>query len=180
MQNSINQSKHYSDFKNVFVNSNNDFYKNAVSKDNKLDIFESRKEYFKSIIYGKNRIKVIDKEYKFDEGSIVISTDFSGKITYASHKFCDISGYDRDELLNMNYTQMLHPSVPKSIFYKMFKVLHKVKQWNGIVKNIRKDGKYYWLNISIVQIVSNGVLVGYSSSIRPALDSELNYNIPLD
>ena len=85
------QSYSYTDFKDVFIRSNMQYFRRVFEeKKEKSSPCENKKDYFQSIIYGKNKIKLIDEEYKFDDGLIVSSTDLKGIITYANRKFCEL------------------------------------------------------------------------------------------
>jgi aerotaxis receptor len=130
---------------------------------------ESKKDYFQSIIYGKNKIKLIDEEYKFDDGLIVSSTDLKGIITYANRKFCELSGYSKNELVGSNHNIIRHPHMPRALFKELWSSLHCGNEWTGIVKNLRKDGRYYWVYSHIVPIVEDEKIVGYSATRRPVL-----------
>ncbi|MEA2091072.1 MAG: PAS domain S-box protein, partial [Campylobacterota bacterium] len=82
----------------------------------------------------------IDEEYIF-EGSLIISqTDLKGKITFANRKFCEVSGYKLDELIGSNHNIIRHPDMPRAIFAKMWSTIEGGQAWNGLVKNLRKDG----------------------------------------
>ncbi|MDD5359510.1 MAG: PAS domain-containing protein [Sulfurovaceae bacterium] len=149
-----NNDARLSDFRNVFVKSN--------------------KDYFKSVIYGKNKESNINEEYNFAGGIIVSSTDLNGIITYANRKFCEISGYDKDELIGSNHNIIRHPDMPHEIFKQAWDVLMEGKEWSGVIKNLRKDGKFYWVYSHIMPIMKNGQPIGYSAARRPPMESELN------
>jgi aerotaxis receptor len=87
----------------------------------------------------------IDEEYTFEDGLIVSSTDLKGIITYANRKFCEIAGYTKKELTGKNHNIVRHPDMPKAAFQELWDTLRAGKAWTGIVKNLRKDGKYYWV-----------------------------------
>jgi len=119
----------------------------------------------------------IDEEYTFEEGLILSSTNLSGIINYANRKFCKISGYDKNELVGANHNIVRHPDMPKAAFSKLWETLQAGKDWTGIVKNLRKDGSYYWVFSHITPIIKNGEIKGYSAARRPALRSEINESI---
>jgi len=121
----------------------------------------------------------IDEEYKFDEGLILSSTDANGVITYANRKFCEIAGYPKEELIGQNHNMIRHPDMPKAAFKALWDTLHEGKEWSGIVKNLRKDGRYYWVYSHITPIVEDGQLKGYSAARRPAFSTEVETVIPV-
>jgi aerotaxis receptor len=114
-----------------------------------------------------------DEEYKFDEGLIVSSTDLKGIITYANRKFCEIAGYQKDELVGKNHNIIRHPDMPRAAFKALWDTLHEGKEWSGIVKNLRKDGRYYWVYSHITPIIENNNIIGYSAARRPAFSTEV-------
>ncbi|MEA1954328.1 MAG: PAS domain-containing protein [Campylobacterota bacterium] len=126
-----------------------------------------------------NKPTPIDKEFTFEKGLILSSTDLSGTINYANRKFCEISGYDKSELEGISHNIVRHPDMPKAAFEELWKTIKEGKEWSGIVKNLRKDGKYYWVYSHISSIKKDGEIVGYSAARRPALRSEITETIPI-
>jgi aerotaxis receptor len=122
----------------------------------------------------------VDEEYRFSNGLIVSSTDIKGIITYANRKFCEISGYSKEELTGKNHNIVRHPDMPKAAFKELWDTIQDGKEWMGIVKNLRKDGKYYWVYSHISPIYdNNGTLCGYTAARRPASANEVEECIPL-
>lgn len=121
----------------------------------------------------------IDKEFKFDEGLAISSTDVEGIITYANRKFCEIAGYTKDELVGKNHNIIRHPDMPKATFKAIWDTLHEGKEWSGIVKNLRKDGRYYWVYSHITPIIEDSEIKGYSATHRPAFSTEVETIIPV-
>jgi len=126
------------------------------------------------------RPEPIDEEYRFSDGLIVSSTDIKGIITYANRKFCEIAGYTKQELTGKNHNIVRHPDMPKAAFKELWDTIQNGKEWTGIVKNLRKDGKYYWVYSHIAPVFdTNGTITGYSAARRPASSSEVEECIPL-
>ncbi len=116
----------------------------------------------------------IDEEYRFEEGVIVSSTDPRGIITHANRKFCEISGYTKEELKGKNHNVIRHPDMPKAAFKDLWDTIADGKEWIGIVKNLRKDGRYYWVYTHVIPIFNNeGEITGYSAARRPASETEI-------
>ena len=126
-----------------------------------------------------NRPDPIDKEYIFEKGLIVSSTDLKGIITYANRKFCEISGYTKNELVGKNHNIVRHPDMPKALFQEVWDTIQAGKEWTGIIKNLRKDGEYYWVYSHITPIAIDGKTMGYTAVRRPASATEIEEIIPI-
>ncbi|GIU00801.1 hypothetical protein TSL6_13070 [Sulfurovum sp. TSL6] len=126
-----------------------------------------------------NKPDPIDEEYIFEKGLIVSSTDIKGIITYANRKFCEISGYTKEELIGKNHNIVRHPDMPKAAFQELWDTIQGGKEWTGIVKNLRKDGRYYWVYSHISPIVVDGETTGYTAARRPASETEVTETIPI-
>jgi aerotaxis receptor len=115
----------------------------------------------------------IDEAYTFSDGLIVSSTDLNGNITYGNRKFCTVSGYSKSELIGKNHNIIRHPDMPKIAFRQLWNTIKDGNEWTGIVKNLRKDGLYYWVYTHITPVIKDGKLVGYSAARRPATKNEI-------
>ena len=51
-----------------------------------------------------------------------------------------------DELIGKAHNTVRHSDMPKWAFEDLWRTLKSGKTWKGIVKNITKDGGYYWVN----------------------------------
>ena len=98
---------------------------------------------------------------------IISRTDLKGNITYANETFAEISGYSIEELIGKSHNIVRHPDMPKAIFEELWKSLKTKGSWNGIVKNIRKDTRFYWVYAEISGVLKNGVLIEYKSIRTP-------------
>jgi len=111
----------------------------------------------------------IDEEVTFDDVGvtdrpIISKTDLKGIITYVNTPFCKLSGYTKEELIGKPHSIIRHPDMPKSVFKQMWTTIEKGEKFRGFVKNLRKDGRYYWVEAFIEPIYDeNGVKTGYIS-----------------
>ncbi len=82
-----------------------------------------------------------------DRSSIVSKTDPYGNITYVNNRFCEISGYSREELLGKSHNIIRHPDMPASVFEELWQTTKEEKKpWFGQIKNRTKSGKSYYVD----------------------------------
>jgi PAS domain S-box-containing protein len=111
------------------------------------------------------RPEPIDEEVKFDGRSLISETDLKGVITFVNRKFTEMTGYTKEEAIGQPHSLLRHPDMPKAAFEGMWKMIKDGKIWDGYVKNLRKDGKYYWVDVHIVpKKDEEGNVVGYIAS----------------
>jgi PAS domain S-box-containing protein len=118
----------------------------------------------KNIITGKEITKPnpLDEEVPFDGGVMITETDKSGIITYANRKFREMTGYTKEELIGSPHHINRHPDMPKKAFEDMWETIKKGNYWEGFVKNLRSDGKYYFVLVWIKpKLDENGETIGY-------------------
>lgn len=108
----------------------------------------------------------IETEVPEDE-LIVSRTDFTGKITYVNDTFAEISGYEPEELIGKPHNVIRHPDMPKSAFNDIWETIERDDVWEGYVKNLRKDGGYYWVFARISTVIKDGKPVEYKSVREP-------------
>jgi len=132
-------------------------------------------------------LKIIKNEKKLnnliDKYIIYSTTDLTGKIIDVSDAFCTVSGYTKSELIGKPHNIIRHPDMPKSAFKDMWETIKKGESWSGKVKNLKKNGDFYWVDVNIEPICDRkGKIVSYTA-IRVditnsiALQDELKRNI---
>jgi PAS domain S-box-containing protein len=126
------------------------------------------------------RVVVVDREVPFPEGKLIVSrTDPEGIITHANQAFVDMSGYSREELIGQPHYILRHPDMPAVAFKGLWDTLERGEPWQGYVKNLRKDGAYYWVFATAIPNVRDGKVVGYTSVRRKPSRTRVNECIPL-
>jgi PAS domain S-box-containing protein len=133
-------------------------------------------------LYGANVRKVYwsELEVPFPDGRLIVSrTDLNGVITHANDAFVEISGYSRDELIGAPHSILRHPEMPKVAFKGLWDTLQAGEKWHGYVKNLRKDGAFYWVYATALPNIRNGKIVGYSSVRRKPSRRRINEVTPL-
>jgi len=113
------------------------------------------------LIKNEQRLRLVMDKY-------VISsiTDLRGIIVDVSQAFCDISGYNKRELIGKNHNIVRHPDMPKETFANLWKQIKAGKSWSGKVKNRRKDASEYWVYANIEPLYNQNKKVESYISIR--------------
>jgi len=119
-----------------------------------------------------------NEEITFEEAGVaqrplISKTDLKGVITFINTAFAKLSGYTKDELIGTPHSIMRHPDMPKAFFKQMWNTIEKGENFRGFIKNLRKDGRYYWMEVFIEPIYNEeGVKTGYISMRKKISDSD--------
>jgi aerotaxis receptor len=112
-------------------------------------------------------VMISEREIPYPEGRLIISrTDLNGVLTHANEAFVELSGYTHDELIGQPHNILRHPDMPRAAFKDLWDTVSAGKKWHGYVKNLRKDGSFYWVYATAVPNVRGGKIVGYTSVRR--------------
>jgi len=105
-----------------------------------------------------------DEKVMGDDDFIVSKTDTKGFITYCNRIFVNMAGWSRQELIGANHNIIRHPDMPKIAFKIAWDLISSKQEFFGFVKNLRKDGGYYWVLAYITADEDlNGNIIGYTS-----------------
>ena len=108
-----------------------------------------------------------EREVPYPDGRLIVSrTDLSGLLTHVNDAFVEMSGYTEAELLGAPHHILRHPDMPPAAFADLWATVSAGRKWHGYVKNLRKDGTYYWVYATAVPNVRNGAICGYTSVRR--------------
>lgn len=87
-----------------------------------------------------------DTEIEVRNIDIIVSKgNEAGDITYANPIFFKIAGYTQSELIDKPHSLIRHPDMPKVIFKVLWDHLKSGKDTHAFVKNLTKDGSFYWV-----------------------------------
>lgn len=115
-----------------------------------------------------------------DDDFIVSKTDVKGRITYCNEIFIRFSGYEEAELLDQPHNIIRHPDMPRSVYRLMWNTLQKKQEFFGIVKNLCKNGAYYWTFANVTpSLNAQSQLHGYYSVRRKPNAKLLQFLAPL-
>jgi len=129
------------------------------------------KKKIKNLITGQiiEKPEPIDEEVPFDGGVMITETDTAGIITYANKKFREMTGYTKEELIGSPHNINRHPDMPSAAFEDLWNTIKSGEYWEGYVKNMRKDGRYYWVIVWIKpKFDDNGNIIGYIAGRKVA------------
>jgi PAS domain S-box-containing protein len=108
---------------------------------------------------------MIDEEIELKNNVYIESdTDLDGIITYVNDYFAEISRYSREELIGKPHSIVRHPDMPKILFKILWDRLESGENFVAAVKNLAKDGRYYWVFTDFEPLIENGKTVGYKAS----------------
>ncbi len=106
---------------------------------------------------------------------IVSKTDPTGVITYCNQIFMEFAKYDEHELLGQQHNIVRHPDMPRVVFKLLWDTVKEGREINAYVKNLAKDGSYYWVDANITPVYDNkGTLQGYYSVRRKPDEHKLS------
>ena len=112
-------------------------------------------------------MQLTDEETHFPDGCLITSrTDLDGIITHANNAFVILSGWEREELLGQPHSILRHPDIPAAAFADLWQTIKRGEKWHGYVKNLRKDGGFYWVYATVIPNIRKGEIVGYTSVRR--------------
>lgn len=116
----------------------------------------------------KNRITPTAVEKVMREDDFIVSkTDTSGRITYGNRIFIEYSGYTENELLGAQHNIIRHPDMPRGVFKFLWDTVQAKEECFAYVKNMAKDGSYYWVFANITpNFGRDGNVTGYFSVRR--------------
>jgi PAS domain S-box-containing protein len=104
--------------------------------------------------------------HALDESAIVSKSDLKGNITYVNDKFCDVTGYSREQLIGKSHSIVRHPDMPVGLFKRLWDTIEDNRIFKGTIKNKAKDGSVYYVDTTIVPLHNEEGKVDEYLSVR--------------
>ncbi|MCG3708341.1 EAL domain-containing protein [Aliarcobacter butzleri] len=87
------------------------------------------------------------------DSNIISTSDLKGNITYVNDKFCEVSLYAYKEIIGKPHS-IVRGEEDNQIFQQLWETIKNKKVWYGVLKNRKKNGEFYWVNINIRPILN--------------------------
>ena len=111
----------------------------------------------------------LDEEIEYDGKVMISETDTAGIITYANRKFIELTGYTKKETIGSPHNLNRHPDMPKAAFKDMWTTLKSGNYWEGLVRNLNQDGRYYDVLVQAKpKLDDKGKIIGYIAGRKVA------------
>ena len=126
-------------------------------------------------------LNITNNEKKLKNDDFIISkTDTKGKIIYCNEIFAEMAGYSAADLIGANHNLIRHPDMPRIAFKVAWDLIKSKKEFFGLVKNLMKDGGYYWVFAYITaDLNASGSIISYTSVRRKPPQSAIDTIIPI-
>ena len=101
-------------------------------------------------------------------------TNEKGHILFGNNVFQRISHYSWAELCRKPHNIIRHPDMPRAVFWLLWDTIEKGEPVGAYVKNMAKDGRYYWV-FAIVTPIEGGYLsvrIKPTSPLLPLIERE--------
>ncbi|MBK3333012.1 PAS domain-containing protein [Persephonella atlantica] len=119
---------------------------------------------------GRAKPQPINRESEFKKDEIFFScTDLKGIILSGNDVFERVSKYSMEELVGSPHNIIRHPDMPRIVFKLLWDYIQSGKSIVAYVKNMAKDGSYYWVLATVMPVKdSSGEIKEYISiRIKP-------------
>lgn len=90
-----------------------------------------------------------------ERSNIIVITDRKGKIIHVNDEFCEITKYDRADLVRQNINIINSGFHNKDFFKEMWETIKTGEIWQGEVQNKAKDGSLFWVKSSIIPFLTD-------------------------
>lgn len=101
----------------------------------------------------KRHVKLLSEYQKaLDESAIISRTDLNGRITYVNEKYLQLSGFSVNELIGSRHSIFKHKDMPQEYFDDLWFQLKNAGIFRGTIKNNKKNGDYFYVDVTITEI----------------------------
>ncbi|GAO37377.1 hypothetical protein SCT_2798 [Sulfuricella sp. T08] len=102
---------------------------------------------------GRLVLSLSEQRRAIDNAVVVIESDLKGIISYVNDKFCEVSGYSREEVIGHDHRFLNSGLHLREFFDGLWEDLRRGEVWHGEVCNRTKSGGLFWLLTTITPIL---------------------------
>ena len=129
------------------------FTEKAPTASESSTMFDSLIKLIEERKHAEKEILKLSLAVEQNPASIVI-TDINGNIEYVNKKFCDITGYTKEEAIGRNPRILKSDTSSSESARELWDTILAGKEWKGEFHNKKKNGDLYW-ELASVSAVKN-------------------------
>ena len=115
---------------------------------------------------AEEKIIILSRAVEQSPTSVII-TNQDGAIQYVNAKFCDITGYTKEEVIGKNPRILKSGQHDKNFYENLWDTILSSKDWHGEILNKKKSGELFWVNTQISPVVNeNGDINNFVAVIE--------------
>ena len=104
----------------------------------------------------------------------VVITNQQGEIEYVNKKFCEVTGYSKEEAIGNNPRILKSGLQQKEFYEELWKTILSGKGWNGELQNKKKNGEIFWESAQISPLLNkDGEITSYIAIKEDITDRKL-------
>lgn len=119
-----------------------------------------------------------------DTVASIYKMNSDGKITFANKSLLEISQFSKEEIEELNLTDLIHPDVHKEEIEKTWETIKKGEIWSGNTKFISKNKETFYLKNTIFKVLHNSkieyITIGFSTTKESAEKREFQKKVLLN
>ncbi|WP_052501663.1 response regulator [Thiomicrospira microaerophila] len=156
---------------NALSHGGDDFLVKPVQPDLLVSAVKARAKRARQVLALQNRLhnSLYEREREhqaLNQHAIVSVGDRAGNIIAVNDKFCDISGYQRSELIGKNHRIVKSKRHNAAFFEELWHTIANGDVWQGEICNLTKQGEEYWVKSTITPFINESGQVYQYVSIR--------------
>ena len=133
------------------------------------------KQYHDRLAQSNIKVRQLSAAVEQSPVSVVI-TDTDGLMVYVNPRFCELTGYAPEALINQNTRILQSPLTPLATYTEMWQTINAGRLWRGEFCNKKENGELYWESASISPLLDeNGKVthyIGIKEDITPRKAAE--------
>ncbi len=114
---------------------------------------------------AEDEIRKLSQAVEQSPASVVI-TDLAGNMEYVNQKFCEVTGYNFEEVTGQNPRILNSGETPKDQYKELWETISSGLVWNGQFHNKKKNGELFWEDAMISPIFNNNNRITHYLGIK--------------
>jgi len=96
----------------------------------------------------------------------IIITDLDARIEYVNQRFCEVTGYTREEVIGGNPRLLQSGRTSEETYQELWQTLQSGRIWCGELVNRRKSGELYWEEVHIAPVRNDAGEISHYVAVK--------------